>query len=107
MIRIVLSPDDPDPRAIAQAVEVLAGGGVVAFPTDTLYGLAVDPRQDAALEKLLALKGRDRAQAMPLVAADVSQATAAGRFGPLELRLAAAFWPGPLSIVVPARQQVS
>jgi L-threonylcarbamoyladenylate synthase len=107
MIRIVLSPDDPDPGSIAQAVEVLAGGGVVAFPTDTLYGLAVDPRQDAALEKLLALKGRDRAQAMPLVAADVSQATAAGRFGPLELRLAAAFWPGPLSIVVPAREQVS
>jgi L-threonylcarbamoyladenylate synthase len=107
MIRVAVSPDDPDPRAIAQAVDVLAAGGVVAFPTDTLYGLAVDPRQDVALEKLLALKGRNRAQAVPLVAADVSQATVAGRFGPLELRLAAAFWPGPLSIVVPARQEIS
>jgi L-threonylcarbamoyladenylate synthase len=107
MIRIVLAPHNPDPRAIAQAVEVLAAGGVVAFPTDTLYGLAADPRRDDAVEKLLALKRRDRAMAMPLVAADVPQARTAGRFGPLELRLAAAFWPGPLSIVVPALPAVS
>ena len=107
MIRVTVSPDDPDPRAIAQAVEVLAAGGVVAFPTDTLYGLAVDPRSDDAVEKLLALKGRDRAAAVPLIAADLAQARAAGRFGPGELRLAAAFWPGPLSIVVPARPAIS
>jgi L-threonylcarbamoyladenylate synthase len=107
MIRITVSPDDPDPRAIAQAVDALAAGEVVAFPTDTLYGLAVDPRRDDALEKLLALKGRDRAAALPLVAADVSQARTAGRFGPRELRLAAEFWPGPLSIVVPASPAVS
>ncbi len=83
MIRIIVAPDDPDPRAIAQAVEVLAAGGVIAFPTDTLYGLAVDPRSDDAVEKLLALKGRDRTAALPLVAADVSQARTAGQFGPL------------------------
>jgi L-threonylcarbamoyladenylate synthase len=107
MIRITVSPDDPDPRAIAQAVEALAAGGVVAFPTDTLYGLAVDPRRDDAVEKLLALKGRDRAAALPLVAADTSQARTAGRFGPRELRLAGAFWPGPLSVVVPALAAIS
>jgi len=107
MIRVTVSPDDPDPRAIARAVEVLAAGGVIAFPTDTLYGLAVDPRRDDAVEKLLALKGRDRTAALPMVAADVAQARGAGRFGPLELRLAAAFWPGPLSIVVPALPAVS
>ena len=42
-IQLISASTDPDPRAIAQAVEVLAAGGVVAFPTDTLYGLAVDP----------------------------------------------------------------
>jgi len=107
MIRITVAPDHPDPRAIAQAVEVLTAGGVVAFPTDTLYGLAVDPRRADAVERLLALKGRDRGAALPLVAADTSQAGQAGRFGPQELRLADAFWPGPLSIVVPARRAVS
>jgi L-threonylcarbamoyladenylate synthase len=107
MIRITVTPDDPDPRAIAQAVGLLRAGGIVAFPTDTLYGLAVDPRLDDAVEKLLALKGRDRAAALPLVAADVLQARAAGTFGPGELRLAAAFWPGPLSIVVSARPELS
>jgi L-threonylcarbamoyladenylate synthase len=107
MIRVTISADTPDPRAIAQAVEVLSAGGIVAFPTDTLYGLAVDPRQEDAVEKLLALKGRDRAMAVPLVAADTAQARIAGRFGPRELRLAAAFWPGPLSVVVPALPAVS
>jgi L-threonylcarbamoyladenylate synthase len=107
MIRVTISADTPDPRAIAQAIEVLADGGVVAFPTDTLYGLAVDPRRDDAVEKLLALKGRDRAVALPLVAADTSQARTAGRFGPRALRLADAFWPGPLSVVVPALPAVS
>jgi L-threonylcarbamoyladenylate synthase len=107
MIRVRVAAVDPDPRAIAQAIEVLAGGGVVAFPTDTLYGLAVDPRRDDALEKLFALKGRDRAAAVPLIAADAEQARAAGQFGPREMRIGTAFWPGPLSVVVPARPIIS
>jgi L-threonylcarbamoyladenylate synthase len=107
MIRITVSSADPEPRAIAEAVEVLQSGGIVAFPTDTFYGLAVDPRSDEAIAKLFALKGRDRAAAIPLIAADVEQARAAGRFGPRDLRLAAAFWPGPLSVVVPAQPVVS
>ena len=54
-------PAAPDPAAIAAAVAVLRSGGVVAYPTDTLYGLAVDPRNDAAVERLFAVKGRDAA----------------------------------------------
>ncbi len=92
---------------IAQAVAVLHSGGVVAFPTDTLYGLAVDPRRDDAVERLFALKGRRPDAAVPLVAADLAQARAAGAFGPRELRLAEVFWPGPLSIVVPAHRSIS
>lgn len=87
---------------LARAIDVLRRGGVVAYPTDTLYGLAVDPRRQDALEKLFAVKGRPAAMAVPLIAADTQQALAAGHFGVPELRLAQAFWPGPLSIVVPA-----
>ncbi len=77
------------------------------FPTDTLYGLAVDPRRDDAVERLFALKGRRPGAAVPLIAADLAMARGAGEFGPKELQLAQAFWPGPLSIVVAARPLIS
>ena len=59
MRRIVIDTDHQSADAIAAAVEVLRAGGVVAFPTDTLYGLAVDPRRPDAVGRLFALKGRD------------------------------------------------
>jgi L-threonylcarbamoyladenylate synthase len=93
--------------AVAAAVDVLRAGGIVAYPTDTLYGLAVDPRNDAAVARLFEAKGRDAAAAVPLIAADLDQAQEAGTFGDAELRLARTFWPGPLTIVVPARPGLS
>lgn len=93
--------------ALAAAVDALRRGGVVAYPTDTLYGLAADPASDAAMERLFAVKQRDRAQAIPLIASDLDQARAAGRFTAGDLRLARAFWPGPLSLVVQAQAGVS
>src|SRR5690242_13630293 len=93
---------DRSPNAVAAAVDVLRTGGVVAFPTDTLYGLAVDPRRADAIERLFALKGRDPSVAMPFVAASLDQALLAGTFTERERRTASAFWPGPLSIVVAA-----
>jgi L-threonylcarbamoyladenylate synthase len=93
--------------AIAAAVDVLRRGEIVAYPTDTLYGLAVDPASEAAMARLFAVKARDWSQAVPLIAADLQQALAAGEFGDAELRLAAAFWPGPLALVVAARGALS
>jgi L-threonylcarbamoyladenylate synthase len=58
MIRLPVDPRHPDPEALARAVKAIAGGGVVALPTDTLYGLAVDPRQPVAVEALYGIKGR-------------------------------------------------
>jgi L-threonylcarbamoyladenylate synthase len=92
---------------IAHAAEMLRAGGVVAFPTDTLYALAVDPRRDDAVERLFALKGRRPEAAVPLIAADLDQAMQAGEFSSKELTLASVFWPGPLSIVVSARSTLS
>lgn len=107
MILLPISPHVPDPGAILEAVGVLQRGGIVAFPTDTFYGLAVDPRRGDAVERLFALKGRHGALAVPLIASDIDQALAAGEFRPADVVLADVFWPGPLSIVVPARPVIS
>ncbi len=107
MERLVVSATDPDSELIARAADVLRAGGVVAFPTDTLYGLAVDPRRGDAVERLFLLKGRDASSALPLIAANVVQASAAASFGPRERRAAEAFWPGPLSIVAVANTCIS
>ena len=103
MNRLQLRSSAPDPAIVARAADVLRSGGVVAYPTDTLYGLAADPRREDAIERLFQVKRRDPGMAVPLIAADVEQAGMAGELGARELRLARAFWPGPLSIVIPAR----
>jgi L-threonylcarbamoyladenylate synthase len=107
MKRVLISSDAPDPSVLAEAAAVIRAGGLVAFATDTVYGIAADPRSDEAVERLFDLKGRDRGTAVPLIAADIEQARAAGDVGPAEMRLAETFWPGPLSIVVPAASVLS
>jgi L-threonylcarbamoyladenylate synthase len=107
MKRYMVSPRTPAPAAIAEVAAIVKGGGVVAFPTDTLYGLAADPRRDDALERLFAAKARDAAAPIPLIAADLGQAQELGAFSDLALRLARAFWPGPLTIVVPASPAIA
>ena len=93
----------PIEARITHAVDILRSGGIVAYPTDTLYGLAVDPRSELAVRRLFAVKARDAGHAVPLIAADQLQAAEAAVFDPLAARVADAFWPGPLSIVLPAR----
>ena len=95
------------PESIGRAVDVLRHGGVVAYPTDTLYGLAVDPRSAVAVARLFALKERDAASAIPLIAASLEQAREAGFFSDRHSRLAKSFWPGPLTIVLPAAEVIA
>lgn len=85
--------------AIERAAELIRRGLVVAYPTDTLYGLAVDPRNTDAVRRLFALKGRPEQSALTLIAADYAQAAAAAQFSPLADRLATRWWPGPVTIV--------
>src|SRR5436190_10810561 len=91
-----------DAKALGDAVELLRDGRVVAFPTDTLYGLAVDPRNPDAVRRLFALKGRADTSALTLIAADAAQAQQAGEFNARAAGIAARWWPGPVTIVVPA-----
>jgi len=88
-------------RSVAQAATVIRGGGVAAIPTDTLYGLAADPFSAAAIARLFAVKGRSAGRAVALIAADLDQVIA--QVGPLPAtarRLAAAYWPGPLTMLL-------
>ena len=88
---------------LSRAAGLLRAGGVVAYPTDTLYGLAANPYDAAAIAQLYRIKGRPVELAIPLIAAGVDQIESAGGvLTPLARRLAAAWWPGPLTIVLPA-----
>ena len=93
----------PDERVLARAAAILRDGGVVAYPTDTLYGLAANPASAFAMAQLYRIKGRPVDLAVPLIASGVEQIESAGGvLGPASRRLAARFWPGPLTLVVPA-----
>ena len=102
-----VDPLSPDAATIREAAQMIRDGLVVAFPTDTLYGLAVDPRDAAAVRRLYELKGRAETSPLTLIAADAAQARTAAMMTPLAERLAARWWPGPLTIVVPARATVA
>ena len=101
MVRLTIAADTIDDAVIARAADVLRRGGIVAYPTETFYGLAVDARRDDAVARLYAAKGRDASMAIPLIAASLAQAEEAAVVGDRERRLARAFWPGPLTIVMP------
>jgi L-threonylcarbamoyladenylate synthase len=103
MRRVFVDPGAPQRDAIQEAATWIVNGGVVAIPTDTLYGLAADPFSASAVARVFAVKGRPAARALPLIAADAAQVAA--HLGPLPAdaeRLAARFWPGPLTLLVAA-----
>lgn len=103
-----VDPRTCDPSHLDAAAAWLRSGGVVAYPTDTLYGLAVDPRSDDAVRTLFDVKGRDASAALPLIAASFDQVEQAfGRLEGTSARLARVFWPGPLSLVLDAPSWVA
>jgi L-threonylcarbamoyladenylate synthase len=97
----------PSPEAIARAVEILKAGGVIAFPTDTVYGLGCLVLDIKAIENLYDIKGREQTKAIAvLIASAEDLALIAAQPSAEALRLARRFWPGPLTIVVPRSPKV-
>jgi L-threonylcarbamoyladenylate synthase len=88
------------------AIRVLQRGGVVAVPTDTVYGIAVALETPGGIERLFAAKQRPPDKAIALLLADVEQAAAIGQLTASADALARAFWPGGLTLVVPRRADV-
>jgi L-threonylcarbamoyladenylate synthase len=90
--------------ALERALAVLSNGGLVAFPTDTVYGLAADIHSAAAIEKIFTAKGRDSQKPIAVLLGSAAQLTlVAQNLPPAAQRLAEAFWPGALTLVVPRR----
>jgi L-threonylcarbamoyladenylate synthase len=89
------------PEAIARAADCLAAGGLVAFPTETVYGLGADATNPEAVARLFLAKGRPAFNPLIAHVADREAAQRLGRFDGVAARLAARFWPGPLTLVVP------
>ena len=97
----------PEPDLIAEAVRVLRGGGLVAFPTETVYGLGARALDAAAIERIFVAKGRPRSHPLIAHVLDEAQArTLAREWNERASALARAFWPGPLTIVVPRASAV-
>jgi L-threonylcarbamoyladenylate synthase len=90
------------PAALDQAVDILLHGGLVAFPTDTVYGLGALVSLPQSIDQLFVVKGRDTTKAIAVLLGNVEMlAQVASKMSPPAWRLAQRFWPGPLTLIVP------
>lgn len=102
MIRVIVDPAHPDAAAIAAAADVIRRGGLVAFPTETVYGLGADALNETAVRRIFAAKGRPAFNPLIAHVASVEQARAlVTRWPAAAHRLTTQFWPGPLTLVLP------
>lgn len=103
-----VDPVHPDPAVIARAASVLRSGGLVAFPTETVYGLGANAFDDHAVARIFEAKERDPSD--PLIvhlAQEADLHTVASDVPPLARALAGRFWPGPLTLVLPRGERVA
>ncbi len=92
----------PSPKLVDDASKIVASGGLVVAPTDTLYGIIADPFNEKAYRRVYKVKGRSFGKPLPLLLGESHHATILVQVDSLFWRLARAFWPGPLTIVAPA-----
>ncbi|MGC4190865.1 MAG: L-threonylcarbamoyladenylate synthase [Thermomicrobiales bacterium] len=93
-----------EPRALEQAIAALQRGGVIAYPTDTVYGVGASIHYPGALGRIYEIKGRKAEAPLPiLLASSGDLAKVSTGVDPLLLALASRFWPGPLTVAVPAK----
>lgn len=108
MERVSITEDNLDAGVLARAASVLRDGGLIAYPTETFYGIGTDPRCDRAVDGLFRAKGRPSTLQIPLIAASLDQLVAVtGGLPALVGPLAERFWPGPLTLVIPAWEGLS
>lgn len=94
---------EPTDERVDRAIAALQAGEAVVVPTDTVYGLAALPTVAGAVDRLYALKGRPADMPIAVLVANVEQVRALADLPDIALRLAGAFWPGPLTLVLPRR----
>ncbi|MDI9608886.1 MAG: L-threonylcarbamoyladenylate synthase [Candidatus Verstraetearchaeota archaeon] len=98
----ICAADRFDPREVG---EVVRGGGIIVYPTDTVYGIGCDPRNEAAVRRVFAAKRREK-KPMPVLVDSLQSAEKLVELGEAGRALAERFWPGPLTIVAPLREEL-
>lgn len=101
-MKLIIVNNQPN-KAIDAATDVLRAGGLVAVPTETVYGLAADASNGEALAKIFAAKQRPSFNPLICHVADLAMAEKLGEFSSLALKLAEEYWPGPLTLVLPMK----
>ena len=103
-----MDPKTPDSEALDSVVSILDSGGVIGYPTDTIYGLGANINEQAAVEKIIELKGRQKDKPILILAAWLEQVQSLVESFPETAKLLASYlWPGPLTLVLPAAKHVS
>ena len=87
-------------KKIRDAIKTLSGGKLVAFPTDTVYGIGCDPFNEGAIEKLYEVKGRSKTKSIPVLVSSIEKAEELGEITPTCKKLLEKHWPGALTVVV-------
>ncbi|MDD5040300.1 MAG: L-threonylcarbamoyladenylate synthase [Patescibacteria group bacterium] len=102
---VAIDPKNPEPHIIKQAAAIILGGGVVAYPTDTAYGLAVNALDETAIGKLFILKQRMQ-KPLPVIIADQHMLAGIASVAPAERKLMKQYWPGALTIIFKKKDAV-
>jgi tRNA threonylcarbamoyl adenosine modification protein (Sua5/YciO/YrdC/YwlC family) len=103
---LAINPDHPEPRKIRRAIDALEAGGVIAYPTDTVYGLGCDLMNKHAIERLYTIKGVDRSHPLAFVCPDLSDIARYAVVDNQAYRLLRRFLPGPYTFILPATREV-
>lgn len=93
-----------DSRALAAVIRFLIAGGVIAFPSETTYGLACDPRQAKAVARIFRIKGRDEGKPLQLIAGSMAHVRRLAVLSRGSRDLARTHWPGPLTLLLPLQK---
>ncbi len=106
--RVSIDSDQPSEQTLRLAKQELSFGRLIAYPTDTLYGLAADPCNARAVDRIYRIKARSPLVPLPLIAANVEQIRVCVKsLSPLSCQLADRFWPGPLTLIYDAGETLA
>ncbi len=101
-----IHPENPQPRLLARAVEIIAGGGVVVYPTDTTYALGCQIGEKSALDRIRQIRRLDKGHHFTLTCRDLSEIATYARVDDVNFRLLKRFTPGPFTFLLPATREV-
>jgi tRNA threonylcarbamoyl adenosine modification protein (Sua5/YciO/YrdC/YwlC family) len=105
-VLLSINVEHPEPRKLRRAIEALEAGGVIAYPTDTVYGLGCDLLNKGAIERLYAIKGMDRSRPLAFVCPDLSDIAKYAVVENQVYRVLRRFLPGPYTFILPATREV-